>query len=115
MRKYIITLQKAEKGGHFDEEKAKEAVSRIRYTDKANMKHEGAHWTPEQIESATAQMKFPEGTTKWDKYVAFNSFYADLCRVLDEPTIVKAAHAFYFDDEDAPDGKVGKYVKAMKG
>ena len=115
MSKYIITLHKEEKGRHFDEEKAKMAVNRIHYTDKVGVKHEGAHWTPEQVESATAQMKFPEGTTKWDKYVAFNSFYADLCRVLDEPMIIKAAHAFYFDDEDAPDGKAWRYVKGMMG
>lgn len=114
MRKYIVTLQKEEKEHHFDEEKAKAVVSHIHYTDKSGTKHEGAHWTPEQIETATAQMKFPEGTTKWDKYVAFNSFYADLCRVLDEPMIIKAAHAFYFDDEDAPKGKVHKYIKAMR-
>lgn len=115
MSKYIITLHKEEKVRHFDEEKAKMAVARIHYADKSGVKHEGAHWTPEQVESATAQMKFPEGTSKWDKYVAFNSFYADLCRVLDEPMIIKAAHAFYFDDEDAPDGKVWRYVKAMIG
>lgn len=113
MKKYIITLKGMSENRHFDEEKAKKVVGSIYYTDKLGAKHYGAHWSPEQLESATASLKFPEGTTKWDKYVAFNSFYADLCKVLDEPAIIKAAHAFYFEDEDAPDGKIFRYVKAM--
>lgn len=112
MGTYIVLKEHGCK--HFGEAKAKEAVSRIHYTDKTGAKHEGAHWTPEQIEAVTVQLKFSEGTTLWDKYVAFNSFYADLCRVLDEPQIIKSAHAFYFDDEDTPDGKIWRYVRAME-
>lgn len=113
MKKIYIVIKDKTETEHFCEDSAKECTESISYTDKSGAKHTGPHWTPEQIETATAQMKFPEGTTKWDKYVAFNSFYADLCKVLDEPIILKAAHAFYFDDEDAPKGKVYRYMKAM--
>lgn len=99
MRKYIVTLQNEEKCRHFDEEKAKEAVSHIHYTDKAGVKHEGAHWTPEQVESATAQMKFPEGTTKWDKYVAFNIAFSILCKKFDECQIIQIGYMFFFADD----------------
>ena len=46
--------------------------------------------------------------------MALNSFYADLCTVLDEAQILKAAVRFYFGDEDAPEGKVFRFVKAME-
>ena len=36
----------------------------------------------------------------WDKFVAFNAMYADLCRFMDEDEIIKAAYAFYFHDDD---------------
>lgn len=100
--------------GHFCEKCAKEAIARTKYTDKTGAEHKGKeHWTTEQIESLTASMKFPEGTTIWDKYVAFNTMYFDLCKVLDDALIIKVAHAFYFADEDAPGGKIKRYIHAM--
>lgn len=100
--------------GHFCEKCAKEIISKTRYTDKSGVEHVGKeHWTPEQIESLTSSMKFPEGTTIWDKYIAFNTMYFDLCKVLEDAQIIKAAHAFYFADEDAPTGKVKRYIHAM--
>lgn len=86
--------------GHYDEMFAMYDVSKLEYTDKTGMKKKGAHWTMEQIETATAGMKFPADVTKWDKYVAFNAAYADLCKVFDDGDILKAGHAFYFADED---------------
>jgi hypothetical protein len=85
---------------HYGEAFAMYDVSRMKYTDKNGMKHVGAHWTMEQIESATSGMRFPQGVTKWDKYVAFNAAYADLCKSFDEGDILKAGYALYFDDED---------------
>lgn len=85
---------------HYGEAFAMYDVSKMMYTDKNGMKHVGAHWTMEQIETATAGMKFPQGVTKWDKYVAFNAAYADLCKVFDDGDILKAGHALYFADED---------------
>ena len=100
---------------HFTEEEARKVIAGSRYTDKSGEKHSGKeHWTAEQVESATAGMRFPEGTNKWDKYVAFNSMYFDLCRVLDDANILKAAHAFYFADDDAPEGKIYRYIHAMR-
>lgn len=100
---------------HFDEATAREALSHLAYTDKAGKAHNGQpHWTPAQVEDATSSMTFPAGTTLWDKYVAFNFFYADTCKALDDSDIIKAAFAFFFADEDAPDGKVYRYVRAMR-
>lgn len=97
-------------GPHYDRHFADADVEKIRYTNASGEKKSGAHWNMDQILDATKSMPFPQGTTPWDKYVAFNSFYADMCAVLDEATLLKAAFRFYFADEDAPVGKVWEYM-----
>lgn len=101
-------------GPHYNEDFAKYDVANIRYTGKSNDRRTGEYWTKSQIEEATKGMSFPSGTTVWDKYVAFNSFYADMCQVLDDEMILKAAHKYFFQDEDAPEGKIWKYMQALK-
>lgn len=87
-------------GGHYDEMFAVYDVSQLEYTDKEGKKHKGGFWTVEQIESATAGMRFPASVTRWDKYVAFNAAYSDLMKDFDEGQIIKAAYLTYFADED---------------
>lgn len=87
-------------GCHYDREWAEYDVSQITYTDKEGRKRTGAYWTCEQVEEATKAMSFPSGTTKYDKFVAFNSFHSDTCKVLTDEQILKAAYQFYFADED---------------
>lgn len=87
-------------GDHYDEKFAMHDVAQIEYTDKKGDTHKGAYWTVEQIEEATKGMTFKSGVTKWDKFVAFNSFWADTCKALDAEQIIKAAYQFYFADED---------------
>lgn len=87
-------------GCHYGEEFAMHDVSQISYTDREGKKHTGAYWTCEQIEEATKGMTFPSGTTKYDKWVAFNVFYSDCCKVLTDEQILKAAYQFFFADED---------------
>lgn len=99
---------------HYDEEFAMYDVKNLRYTDKNGTKHTGAHWTCEQIEQATKGYSFPNGTNKWDKFVAFNVFYADTCKVLSEDHIIDSAYQFFFADEDAPSCKIWKYMAAMR-
>ena len=86
--------------GHYDEKYAIYDVSQIRYTNKVGEKKEGAYWSVDQIESATQAMKFPEGTTKWDKFVAGAIMYSDLCKKFDDAQIIDAMYAFFFNDED---------------
>lgn len=85
---------------HYDEAFAMYDVSKMHYTSKSGEKRQGAYWTSDQIESATAGMKFPAGTTKWDKYVAVSVIYSDLCKVLDDNQIIQVAYEFFFNDED---------------
>lgn len=102
-------------GKHYTEELARADVRKISYTDKSGVEHCGAHWTVEQIETATANKTFPTGTTKWDKYVAYNAFYADLCTVLTDDQIIAAAYLFWFADEDwKSKGKIWDYMGANK-
>lgn len=97
--------------GHYDEIYASYDVENIHYTNKAGEKKYGAHWTADQVETAMAGMRFPVGTTKWDKWVAANIFYSDLNKDVDEASILKLAHSFFFADEDWPtDTKIWDYM-----
>lgn len=101
-------------GPHFDHHFAEKTIEGISYTDSDNMKKSGAHWTAEQVEAAWARRHFKPDVTKWDKWVAANAIYADLCRELDENQILAAAYLFFFADEDYPrPGKVWEYFAHM--
>ena len=81
-------------------------------TDKTGQKKEGAHWTVEQVESATAGMKFPVGTTKFDKFVALNAIWHDLNKYYEDADIIKIGYAFWFADEDWGDEpKIWEYME----
>ena len=97
--------------GHYDETFAMWDVSRMHSTDKTGEKKEGAHWTSEQIESAVVGLKFPQGTTKWDRFVAMNAAYHDWRKDYADADILKIGYLFYFADEDWGDeSKVWEYM-----
>ena len=97
---------------HYDEAFAMWDVSQMHYTDRHGVKKQGAYWTADEIENATAGMKFPQGTTKWDKYVAFNAAATDFSKDFDDAQIIKIAYDFYFADEDCgEDGKIWDYME----
>ena len=97
---------------HYDEHFAIYDVSQMHYTDRQGVKREGAHWTSDQIEAATAGMKFPAGTTKWDRFVAMNAAFSDWSKYYDDADILKIGYAFYFADEDwGDDSKIWEYME----
>lgn len=97
--------------GHYDETFALYDVSKMHSLDKSGEKKEGAHWTSEQIESAVVGMKFPQGTTKWDRYVAMNAAYHDWRKDYADSDILKIGYDFYFADDDwGNDSKVWEYM-----
>lgn len=96
---------------HYDEAFAMYDVSKMHYTSKGGEKKQGAYWTVEQIESATAGMKFPAGTTKWDKFVAFNAAHSDFCKDFEDADVLKIGYSFFFADEDwGDDTKIWEYM-----
>lgn len=98
---------------HYDEGFATYDVHHMHYTNRNGEKKEGAHWTADQVESATAGMKFPPGTTRWDKFVAFNAAFADWCKHYEDADILKIGYAFYFADEDwGSDTKIWEYISS---
>lgn len=46
--------------------------------------------------------------------IALNYAYADFNKIMSPEMIAVAAYAFFFNDEDAPEDKVYRYVEAMK-
>lgn len=78
--------------------------------DVEHMKPLGMYWNPIQVEDATKGMSFPQGTTLWDKFVAFNGSANDLHGVIPDDHIIKVAYAFWFADKDwTGEGKVWRY------
>lgn len=102
-------------GPHFNEIFAEMAVAEIMYTTADGKQHTGPYWTVAEIEEATRGMAFPAGTTRWDKYVAFNSFKSDVAKELDDAQVISSAYSFYFADEDfSGHGKIWRYMQCMK-
>lgn len=99
---------------HYQPEFADYDVSQLCYTDDKGEKHEGAHWTREQVKNATASLTFPVGVTDCDKYVAYNATYADFCKEFSSSDILKMAYRFWFADEDwSEDGTCTKIWEYM--
>lgn len=98
-------------GKHYCEEFALHDVASMHSTAADGTKRSGAHWTVEQIEAATKDKTFPVGTTKWDKYVAYNATYADLSKKFTDEQVLTAAYLFWFEDEDwGEEGKIWDYM-----
>lgn len=94
--------------GHYSEEFADYDVSKIYFIDKNGQKIYGPYWTATQIEEATKSLSFPPGTTKWDKYVAYNVMYTDLQGDFNDEEILRAAYKFFFKDPDFLEEKTTK-------
>ena len=102
-------------GPHYNEMFAEMAVADLAYTDVEGKQHKGAYWSPGEVEDATRGMSFPAGTTKFDKYVAFNVFKSDTCKALDDKEVIAAGYQFFFADEDYKGiGKIWHYMHALK-
>lgn len=85
---------------HYSEKFANHDVNQIKYIDPKGEERTGPHWTRAEIIAATNGMKFHSKVNDWDKYVAFNSMYADLCAEMTDEEILKTAYLFYFNDKD---------------
>lgn len=86
--------------GHYDEEFAEYDLSQVYYINKAGDKTSKPYWTAEQVEDATKGYSFPSGTTKCDKWVAFNVFRSDTMKSLPDDLAIKAGYEYFFDDID---------------
>ena len=85
---------------HYSEPFANHDVNALRYTNAEGKECQGPHWSKADLGEATKSLKFHSKVNDWDKYVAFNSMYADLCAEMDDAAIIKAAYLFYFNDKD---------------
>ena len=101
-------------GCHYNQSYAEYDLSNLRYTDSEGVYHEGPHWSLNEVLSVTRSKSFPDGTTEADKWVAYNAAYADFCKKFNDSEILDIAYLFYFADEDAPEGKIWRYMNAMR-
>ncbi len=112
---YMRKMSEALFGCHYNEALAMEDVDAMCHTNENGEKIQGRYWSPEQVEAAWAGKKFPEGTTKFDRFVAANAMKHDLANILEDEQILDVAYAIFFADEDSDlEGKVWKYISAFK-
>ena len=111
-------------GGHFDEDRAVEAVAKMYYTDEDGAKHYAPYWTIPQIDEIYESVRgdIPKAYNEWDFYVAFNMVASDNWRLLHEwwPSITPEQFADkisdltvnWLADEDSPygDRKIWGYL-----
>lgn len=102
-----------EMGNHLDEGLAMHVMSKLYYTDRHGEPHNEPKWSIDEIEQATEGWEFHLHVTPFDKWVAFNFFYADTCKVLSPKEAIKVGYYFFFHDEDAPTDKVFRYLEGM--
>lgn len=101
-------------GCHYDEEFAKWDVAQLHSTDRDGRECRGEHWSVSELSSATSSRSFPAGVTKYDIYVGYNAIWHDMQKLFDDSQILDIAYLFFFADEDAPAGKVWKYVNCLR-
>lgn len=71
----------------------------------------GSHWTLAQAEAMMKDVDLPQGTCKYDWWVALSATYSDLCTVLDDRQIADVACMYWFRDEDwNTDTKIWDYM-----
>lgn len=115
MKEYLIIKKNKAHPVHLNKCLAEEVMKHIKYTSKDNTSfyYTEPFWSLEETNQATDGLEFPDGTTQYDIWVALNFFYADTCKVLEPKQALEAGYQFYFMDEDAPEGKLGRYLQAM--
>ena len=113
-------MYEKENGCHFNEEYAKAAVDKMFSYESDGTRNSGEHWTIEQVKALLVpyKEKMRECDTCWDAYVACNMWWHDLHRNYEKHSqmdgrIVEDALSWAFGDDDAPDGKLWKYIHAL--
>ena len=115
-------------GGHFDEDYAMDAVSRMYYTDKDGAKRYAPYWTIPQVEEIYDSVRgdVPNAYNEWDFFVTMNMIASDTWGLLHEwwPSLtpeqftdrVTDLAANWLDDEDNPFGtkKIWCYLNSAK-
>lgn len=108
---YMRKMNEAINGCHYQEDIAKKDVEAMYHTGEDGKSYTGAHWSADDVEAATYDKSFPQGTTRWDKYVAYNAAWHDFSNKFDDNQVLDIAYMFFFKDEDYDgEGKIWKYM-----
>lgn len=112
---YLRKMNEVLFGNHYGKAIACEDVSKMRSQAEDGTMHTGEHWTADDIELNTDGMDFPEGTTRWDKYVAFNDMWHKLHHDFSDGDIIKIAHKIFFSEHNNSGAcKVWSYMANAK-
>lgn len=116
----MIELYELRNGCHYDERHAIQDVSKMYHSERDGKICDGEHWdylqTTEAVKPFINMMS--DTDTMWDAYVAINMWWHDIGRNYSrrnqpDEQLIEDAMVWSFGDEDAPDGKVWRYIRAM--
>ena len=108
-------------GPHYNEAFALEDVACMYHKNKKGETVKGEHWNMEQVLNAIKGLPIPGNATPYDVYVALNANWHDKETRFSEwfpeeheKRIIEDSVSFYFNDMDAPEGKIWVYMESMK-
>ena len=111
-------------GPRFDETFGKLQIESMHHKGSDGKEYHGARWSTDDMKAEYEKYKpsLPSGTTFWDFAVAITGNWHDKVDLFKkwfpdafEERVIEDAVNFYFKDEDAPSGKVWRYMMAMNG
>lgn len=120
---YIREKHEEEYGCHYNKEFAICDVEKMYHVANDGTKHKGEHWNIEQVNTVIIpyKSKMSNEDTCWDAYVALNMWWHDLgCNykrrnaTTSDNDIIEDAIRWSFFDDDAPEGKIWRYMNSMR-
>ncbi len=119
----IRKIHEATEGCHYDKEFGMWEVEQMYHTDVAGKRVQGEHWSIGQVTPIFEQYKakLPK-TTVYDFYVALNAHFNDkivewtkwFAEDAEKKIIEDAVHTYFFDEDVKGDGKIWRYMNAMR-
>lgn len=111
-------------GPHYNKDLAEIAVEKMFHKSASGETIHGGRWSIAQAQELFAaykgKMKSPKDNV-YDLYVALNAMYSDLGEQFKkdfgeewEKKLADYTVEFWFQDDDAPDGKIWRYMTAMQ-
>lgn len=110
---YMRKMSEALFGCHYNEALAMEDVDAMCHTNENGEKIQGRYWSPEQVEAAWAGKKFPEGTTKFDRFVAANFCWHRFTGYLDDEVVLNVAYKLFFPEDGEKSVNVWKFIAIL--
>ncbi len=121
--RFMRDMHEVHNGCHYDDIFARWEVAQMQHTASDSTICKGEHWTMEQVTEIynANKARLQQRDAVCDLYVALHSWWhdniehdrADFADDAEQKNIARGI-AYFFGDEDAPEGKIWRYYKGMR-